>query len=181
MTTDLFGQTRRSAKFSPDRLHRYELRIVWDDSLPPYVSGMLNPSTADEVRNDPTIERNERRARRLGYGSLIVWNLGAGRAPFRSYVEEVMMDPRIRSEYGFDPSPRIGADGQKSWPEPDDLVTFTGENGTDADQAIGRRWLAVGDIYTVAEVRVGGWETRVRLDGISQWFNSVMFKVVPHD
>ena len=80
MTTDLFGQTRRSAIFSPDRLHRYELRIVWDDTLPPYVSGMLNPSTADEVRNDPTIERNERRARRLGYGSLIVWNLGAGRA-----------------------------------------------------------------------------------------------------
>jgi hypothetical protein len=40
---------------------------------------MLNPSTADEIRNDATIERCERRARSLGFGSLIVWNLFAYR------------------------------------------------------------------------------------------------------
>jgi hypothetical protein len=53
---------------------------VWNDDLPPYVSGMLNPSTADAEIDDPTIIRNWRRAEAMACGSLIVWNLGAGRA-----------------------------------------------------------------------------------------------------
>ncbi len=40
---------------------------------------MLNPSTADEVDNDPTIERCQRRAITMGYGSMIIVNL----FPFR--------------------------------------------------------------------------------------------------
>ena len=71
---------RRSAIISPCGLYRYELRREWDASLPPYVSGMLNPSTADSEIDDPTIIRNWRRAEASGCGSLIVWNLGAGRA-----------------------------------------------------------------------------------------------------
>ena len=38
---------------------------------------LLNPSTADEATNDPTSERCERRARRWGFGGLIVTNLFA--------------------------------------------------------------------------------------------------------
>jgi hypothetical protein len=38
---------------------------------------MLNPSKATELANDPTIERCERRARRLGYGRITVCNLFA--------------------------------------------------------------------------------------------------------
>lgn len=41
---------------------------------------MLNPSTADEFRNDPTVERCERRARQMGYGTLIVTNIFAWRS-----------------------------------------------------------------------------------------------------
>jgi hypothetical protein len=41
---------------------------------------MLNPSTADEVQNDPTVERCERRARHLGFGSFRVTNIFAWRA-----------------------------------------------------------------------------------------------------
>ena len=41
---------------------------------------MLNPSTATELRNDPTIERCERRARRLGYPAFAIANLFAYRA-----------------------------------------------------------------------------------------------------
>jgi hypothetical protein len=69
-----------SAIFSHCQKYRYRLDRTWDDSLPPLAFGMLNPSTADHERNDPTIARCERRARSLGYGSLVVWNLFAFRA-----------------------------------------------------------------------------------------------------
>jgi len=41
---------------------------------------MLNPSTATEVQNDPTVERCERRARALGFGAFRVTNIFALRA-----------------------------------------------------------------------------------------------------
>ena len=40
---------------------------------------MLNPSTATETQNDPTVERCERRARALGFGSFTVVNIFAWR------------------------------------------------------------------------------------------------------
>ena len=40
---------------------------------------MLNPSTATEVQNDPTVERCERRARALGFGAFRVCNIFAWR------------------------------------------------------------------------------------------------------
>ena len=81
-----------SAIVSDCGTYRYELRRIWDDSKPPYVSGMLNPSTADDKIDDPTIARNIRRARANGCGSLIVWNLGAGRATDPDVWKE-MADP----------------------------------------------------------------------------------------
>jgi hypothetical protein len=71
---------QKSAIISPCGLYRYELRREWDSTSAPYISGMLNPSTADDEIDDPTITRNCKRARSLGCGSLIVWNLGAGRS-----------------------------------------------------------------------------------------------------
>ncbi len=41
---------------------------------------MLNPSTADEMKNDPTVERCERRARANGFGAFCVVNIFAWRA-----------------------------------------------------------------------------------------------------
>jgi hypothetical protein len=41
---------------------------------------MLNPSTATEQQNDPTVERCERRARALGYGAFRVCNIFAWRS-----------------------------------------------------------------------------------------------------
>lgn len=76
--TSLMGFS--SAVFSRCGKYRYRLDRKWDDSLPPLAFGMLNPSTADHERNDATIERCERRAKALGFGSLIVWNLFAFRA-----------------------------------------------------------------------------------------------------
>ena len=71
---------QKSAIISPCGTWRYELRRVWDDSLPPLVMGALNPSKADALIDDPTAIRVWRRGERLGCGSIIMWNLGAGRA-----------------------------------------------------------------------------------------------------
>ena len=40
---------------------------------------MLNPSTATEVQNDPTVERCQRRALALGFGAFCVTNIFAWR------------------------------------------------------------------------------------------------------
>lgn len=83
---------RGSAIISACGSYRYELRRVWKDEAPPCVVGMLNPSTADAAADDPTITRCIRRAEADGYGSLIVWNLGAGRAT-EPKVWKQMNDP----------------------------------------------------------------------------------------
>ena len=68
------------AVFSACKVYRYKLWRVWDRGLPLVNFVMLNPSTADEVLNDPTVERCERRARRMDYGGLIVTNAFALRS-----------------------------------------------------------------------------------------------------
>ena len=60
--------------------YRTLLMREWRGSGPKLAFVLLNPSTATELRNDPTIERCERRARALGYGAFRVANLFAYRA-----------------------------------------------------------------------------------------------------
>jgi hypothetical protein len=79
--TSLFPfYSHSSAVISKCSLYRYLLRRIWDDSLPPLVAGLLNPSTADAATDDATITRIVERARRNGYGSIRVWNIYAYRA-----------------------------------------------------------------------------------------------------
>lgn len=66
--------------FSPDRRYRYTLQRDWLTGKGLVNFLMLNPSTADETKNDPTIERCERRARRMGFAGLVVTNIFAFRA-----------------------------------------------------------------------------------------------------
>lgn len=76
--TDLLMTT--GATFSPCQQYRYRLWRQWDKSRPSVVFCMLNPSTADDVVNDPTIERCQRRAVQWGYGHMDVVNLFALRS-----------------------------------------------------------------------------------------------------
>lgn len=73
---------RSCAIFSKDMKYRYQLRRIWDHSVSSkrIVFVMLNPSTADEVKNDPTVERCQRRAETMGFGSLEVVNIFALRS-----------------------------------------------------------------------------------------------------
>jgi hypothetical protein len=72
-----------TAIFSDDRRYRYELRRRWGDG-PWLLWVLLNPSTADEHLNDPTVTKLVRWSRlewaSKGYGGLILCNLFGWRA-----------------------------------------------------------------------------------------------------
>lgn len=70
----------RVATFSTDQRYRYLLSIVWDDALPLCQFVGLNPSTADEMKDDPTVRRCKRFASSFGCGGLIMTNIFAYRA-----------------------------------------------------------------------------------------------------
>lgn len=68
------------AALSQCRRYRYELIRRWDVSKPVMCWVMLNPSTANEVDNDPTIRKCIGFAKRHGFGTITVVNLWAYRA-----------------------------------------------------------------------------------------------------
>ena len=70
------------AEFSPCRQYRYRLWRVWGQPQQArrLCMVMLNPSTADEFKNDPTVERCCRRARMWGFDRLDVVNIFALRS-----------------------------------------------------------------------------------------------------
>jgi len=75
---DLFGY--KTATFSPCRKYRYSLFRWWDKSKPYVMFIGLNPSTADETKDDPTIRRCIGFARKWGYGGVCMANIFAFRA-----------------------------------------------------------------------------------------------------
>lgn len=84
MTQEMLIDLSETAAFSPCRIWRYTLHRQWKDG-----EGigflMFNPSTADEMINDPTIRKCIGFAKRWGYGRLVILNLFAIRGT----------DPRI--------------------------------------------------------------------------------------
>ena len=69
----------RNATFSPCRRYRYSLDIVWNATLAMAAFIGLNPSTADEFQDDPTIRRCRGFAEREGCGGMRMLNLFAWR------------------------------------------------------------------------------------------------------
>jgi hypothetical protein len=72
--------TRSEALYSDCDRYRYGLSRIWDEERPPVLFIMLNPSTATERANDPTIHRCETRARGMGAGGVLIANLYGWRA-----------------------------------------------------------------------------------------------------
>lgn len=73
------GDAPSTAVYSDCERYRYSLTRIWDPAGRRVLFVMLNPSTATEVQNDPTVERCERRARALGFGAFRVANIFAWR------------------------------------------------------------------------------------------------------
>lgn len=69
----------RLVRFSDCEKYRYLLQIVWDESLSRAQFIGLNPSTATEMEDDPTIRRIKGFARDWGMGGVMMTNLFAWR------------------------------------------------------------------------------------------------------
>lgn len=83
------------ATFDRTRRYRYTLLRAWDRSLPRVGFVMLNPSTADATKLDPTCTRCFRYAKAWGFGSLEVVNIFALRStdPKGLYLAEDPVGP----------------------------------------------------------------------------------------
>ena len=82
---DLFNDN--GAKFSDDRFYRYALWRIWDRDKAMMMFIGLNPSTANETTDDPTIRRVKRFAKDWGYGGVFMTNLFAF---VTAYPEELL-------------------------------------------------------------------------------------------
>ena len=103
----LKGDAHSTAVYSDCERYRYLLTRVWEPAGRKALFVMLNPSTATEVQNDPTVERCERRARTLGFGAFRVTNIFAWRdtdpRKMRAAIDPVgpANDEAIRQSVGW--------------------------------------------------------------------------------
>ena len=79
----------KNATFSDCRKYRYALSRTWNSKKKTILFIGLNPSTADEKIDDPTIRRCINYAQNWGYGSLLMVNLFAYRATLPSELKNV--------------------------------------------------------------------------------------------
>lgn len=84
-TTDVV----KTATFDETGAYRYCLSRLWEATAPELTVIMLNPSQADQHRDDPTIRRCLSLAQGWGYGRLEVVNLFAYRTPFPQQLKQV--------------------------------------------------------------------------------------------
>ncbi|HEC24975.1 MAG TPA: DUF1643 domain-containing protein, partial [bacterium] len=84
------------ANLSECRKYRYALWRTWDELKPCAMFIGLNPSTADETEDDPTIKRCINYSKDWGYGGLCMVNLFAFRATspsdMRASIEPIGSD-----------------------------------------------------------------------------------------
>jgi hypothetical protein len=65
----------REAKFCYAKKNRYFLKREWDNSKGLLLYIMLNPSVADEIKDDPTIRRLINFTKKFDYGGFLVGNI----------------------------------------------------------------------------------------------------------
>ena len=78
-----------AAQFDLTRRYRFSLHRVWQPELQLATFVMLNPSTADHLKNDPTITRCINLARFWGFGGINVVNLFAYRTSSPAHLRKI--------------------------------------------------------------------------------------------
>lgn len=118
------GDAPSVAIYSPCEHYRYLLTREWAPDEGRVLFIMLNPSTATEVQNDPTVERCERRARALGFGAFRVCNIFGFRAT----------DPRVMRAAQDPVGPDNDAAILNSLPWADRVICAWGTHGAHQDR-----------------------------------------------
>lgn len=72
----------QGAQFGEDKNYRYALWRIWDQSKGLVMFIGLNPSTANERLNDPTIRRVQKFTAEWGFGGFYMMNLFAWVTPY---------------------------------------------------------------------------------------------------
>lgn len=98
-----------AATFSADRVYRYRLSRIWRDDKPALMWLMLNPSTADESRDDPTIRRCIGYSMNWGFGGAIIHNLFA----YRSTIPMELVSVWCTDPVGIENDAAISADAAR--------------------------------------------------------------------
>lgn len=80
------------AGISANKKYRWWLFRCWAGSLPLIIWIMMNPSTADHQKNDPTILKIIRYSTKWGYGAVLVLNIYAFRTSRPENLPQVMKD-----------------------------------------------------------------------------------------
>ena len=116
------------ASFSSDRKYRYELTRIWNPAKPLVGFIGLNPSTGDEVENDPTIWKLSRVAESWGYGGFVIMNLFAFVTPGPEAMKKA--DEPI----GKDTDKRLNEFGQRK--DLDKIIAVWGDDGAFMDRGL---------------------------------------------
>lgn len=74
------------AVFSDCRNYRYCLWRSWDNTKKKIMFIGLNPSTADEIKNDPTVTRCINYSKMWGYGEMFMMNIFSYRTTYPSVL-----------------------------------------------------------------------------------------------
>jgi len=90
----------KGALISMDQQYRYVLWRIWDEAAPRLLFVGLNPSTADDQTDDPTVRRMMGFAKREDMGGIYVCNLFALRATDPRALRRVR-DPVGKKNYAF--------------------------------------------------------------------------------
>jgi hypothetical protein len=79
---DLFDYSGAIFDDNIKKQYRYALWRIWDRNKPFVMFVGLNPSTADQDKDDPTIRRVKKFAHTFGYGGMYMMNLFAIVTPY---------------------------------------------------------------------------------------------------
>ncbi len=83
--------TESSAVISPCERYRYVLRRRWAEGGKTLLWILINPSTADASKNDPTVKKGAGFSQRWGFNALVFANLFA----FRSTDARGLLEPGL--------------------------------------------------------------------------------------
>ena len=135
------------ATFGPRRRYRYRLWRTWNSDEARVLFVLLNPSTADERVNDPTIRRCIGFAQTWGYGGVEIVNIFAYRSTDPAALREISDPIGPRNDYHIKAARRRSARCIAAWGNHGAHL----ERGARVLRALGR----LGEVECLCETKTG--------------------------